>query len=162
MTDAEIIEYMNVHFRYDPDSGDFIIIKPQSNRSKSASVAGYVQENGYRRIAIRRKFFQAHRLVWLWHNGSFPKFGIDHINRVKHDNRIENLREADQKLNSRNASKPRKNNTTGFLGVSPSRGKFAANIFYDGRARYLGRFAKAEDAHNAYLEAKKQYHAGAV
>ena len=64
--------------------------------------AGCIYTVGYRRIAINRKTYAAHRLVWLWHYGSFPKRGIDHINRDKLDNRIENLRDVGQTCNSRN------------------------------------------------------------
>jgi len=51
---------------------------------------------GYIIIKINRKDYQAHRLAWLYEYGNFPKQTIDHINRIKTDNRICNLRDVSQ------------------------------------------------------------------
>lgn len=48
---------------------------------------------GYRKGMIKRKSYREHRLIWIWHNGDIPKnLLIDHINGIRGDNRIENLR----------------------------------------------------------------------
>jgi len=52
----------------------------------------------------------------MWHNGYFPENDIDHINMIKHDNRIENLREVSRSCNIRNSGN-RKCNTSGVKGV---------------------------------------------
>lgn len=85
----------------------------------------------------------AHRLAWVVCYGSEPKQQIDHINRVYHDNRIENLRLAEPHDNARNRS-----GVKGYR-ILPS-GNFAAQIGHSGQKRHLGTFASAEQAHRKY------------
>lgn len=59
----------------------------------------------------------AHRCAWLLEKGSEPPETIDHINGIRDDNRICNLRAASFAENVRNTV-PKKNNKTGFKGVS--------------------------------------------
>jgi hypothetical protein len=49
--------------------------------------------------------YYAHRLAWLWWFGEWPEGGLDHINRIRNDNRIDNLREATRSENQRNRRK---------------------------------------------------------
>ena len=85
---------------------------------------------------------------------------IDHINGIKTDNRICNLREATDQENKQNISKPRKDNTSGFLGVSfrADRQKWRALISHNGRYIHLGHFHTPEEACMAYKKAKCFYH----
>lgn len=75
------------------------------------------------------------------------KYSVDHVNGVKTDNRIENLRWSTHQENMRNRPKYR-NNTTGYLGVSfyKNTGKFRAHIFLEGKLRHLGYFLTAAEA----------------
>lgn len=66
------------------------------------NVAGGLDEKGYIRIRIDGKKYRAHRLAWLYTFGVWPTLQIDHINRVRDDNRICNLREADFHLQALN------------------------------------------------------------
>lgn len=78
---------------------------------------------------------------------------IDHINRVKDDNRIENLREATPLLNARN--------TIGLGYYHDKRNKknpYQAHILIDYKKKYLGGFKTEQEAHQAYLNAKSIYH----
>jgi hypothetical protein len=74
-----------------------------------------LNEAGYVRLVVSNKFIYAHRLIWKLVTGEWPK-RVDHINKVKHDNRWVNLREA---TGSENAFNRRKgvNNTTGITGI---------------------------------------------
>lgn len=105
---------------------------------------------GYLKVTIDRKSFLVHRLVFLMHYGYLPEC-IDHIDRNKLNNRPDNLRAADKKLNSWNRSK-QKNNTSGSRGVSwnKSAGKWHAYIKVEGKRRHLGLFDCKEEARIRY------------
>jgi hypothetical protein len=79
---------------------------------------------------------------------------IDHINGVKTDNRLVNLRITD---NRTNCSKGRKNKTSSFTGVcfDASKQKYKAAIYYDGKHHFLGSFKNEIDAKNSYDNALK-------
>lgn len=148
---------------YEPITGFFTWHIRTSSSANPGEVAGYLMHNGYRRIQLDGEGYLAHRLAWLHVYGCWPADEIDHINGVKDDNRINNLREATRRLNNENLKRaPRSNRSSGLLGVT-WRGdsqKWGAQITVDGRTRSLGRFTTAEAAHAAYVEAKRQYHHG--
>ena len=152
-------------FDYDPSSGSLlwkIIKNSHAGKAKPGRIAGAAGGNGYLVIGIDRKRFFAHRLVWLWHYGVWPKHQIDHINGNRTDNRIENLREATLEENRQN-TRDRKNNT-GFRGVyfnaRPGRVKrYSASIAVNGKTKSLGYYLTKEEAHSAYLKAKNELHA---
>lgn len=163
MLDFEISQkYLLDMFMYDPETGRLIRRKQQSKNAPAGEPSGWIQPNGYIRMCIKGKHYQAHRLVWLYHYGTMPEGVIDHINGVKDDNRIENLRVVSQKHNAQNTLTLRKNNTTGYVGVTKNKGKYQANIWVDGKSKYLGRFDCPKDAHSAYLNAKSTFHHGAI
>ena len=101
-------EYLQEHFDYDACTGAF-------HRRSNGKMAGSQHSRGYIDISIGRKLYKAHRLVWMLFHGVWP-VGVDHINGRNWDNRLENLRVADQTLNNRNA-RIRKDNATGLSGV---------------------------------------------
>jgi len=162
MNDFDLLQYMQKHFSYNDQDGHFYTVVPQANCNKIGDMVGRVQSNGYVRISIKRKFFQAHRLVWLWHNNIMPATGIDHINNIKSDNRIQNLRLADQSLNARNVRKARSTSKTGMLGVVVSGSKFAAVITHNGKTTWLGSYKTIDQASEAYWRAKATLHSGAI
>lgn len=104
--------------RYNLSTGEFVWIEEVSKctRLTTKAKAGCITRRGYTRIIVDGKSYQAHRLVWLYNFGSFPSGQIDHINGVKNDNRLSNLRECSQAENMRN-TKMKSNNTSGITGV---------------------------------------------
>lgn len=106
--------------------------------------------NGYRHGAINGKMYAAHRVAWALYYGYWPENTIDHINGIKNDNRIINLRDVSNAINSRNA-KMRSSNVSGYNGVAwyEARGKWIANIMMDGKRKHLGLFVDIEDAISA-------------
>lgn len=101
----------------------------------------------------------AHRVAWAIYHGLWPDDQVDHINGIKTDNRISNLRSATHSENMRN-SKTDAKNQNGLKGVSfdKSRGQWMARIMVDRKQINLGRFTNAQDAHLAYCEAAVKYH----
>jgi hypothetical protein len=119
---------------------------------KDGKPAGSVEHHGYIRIGVRGKTYRAHHLVWLWHHGVFPDTIVDHINQIKNDNRIENLRLSDPTLNNLNRTTG-SNNTSGYKGVSylKKRNKYEASITVKGKMHRLGQFNTFEEAKYARM-----------
>ena len=153
---------------YDKDTGIFTRTKNHPKRKYVAgSVTGVSRPDGYVQIMIEGKLFLAHRLAWLYVYGELPKNNIDHINGIKNDNRIENLRDIKQRVNVQNIRKAKKTSTSSCkLGVSfANKGRniekpFRARIFVDNKEIHLGMFSNEDEAHEAYLSAKRKYHEG--
>lgn len=125
------------HIRYDSKSGNLFWIKHPLGDRNNGKIATCLNNQGYLRIAIKGKWYQAHRICWLLFYGKFPNESIDHINGVKTDNRIINLREANKSQNQMNSIKTGK---TKLFGVTANKGKFQAQANIDGIKTYLGRF----------------------
>lgn len=90
---------------YNPDTGDLIWLKRPSNCVKVGSVARSKTTDGYLAVCVKGKQYKAHRVAWYLHTGQWPNGTIDHINRVKTDNRIENLRDVSSAENSLNKNR---------------------------------------------------------
>lgn len=124
-----------------------------------------VNKDGYLRICVKGVQYPAHRLAFVFMQGALPdyKLDVDHINGNRLDNRWENLRVVSRQVNIQNQhwATPR-NKTSGLLGVTwdKAKGKWYACIWVNGRTLSLGRHTTAEDAHVAYIEAKRRLHAG--
>jgi len=121
-----------------------------------------LDNRGYIRFGItvlgeRQRLYRAHRVIWLLEHGEWPE-EIDHINGIRHDNRLENLRNVSHKVNLKNMSM-RKNNTSGVVGVHQEKryGRWAAYISVDKRIRHLGNFKDKQDAIAARKAAETKY-----
>ena len=86
------------------------------SRDDRRNSTGSYDKDGYLIIKVKRKQFKAHRLIWFLFRGEFPDGEIDHINRVRTDNRIENLRVVTRQENVDNTTK-KINKNTGVHGV---------------------------------------------
>ena len=150
-------EYLKSILEYNPETGAFAW-KISGKGIRYGVEVGTVDIHGYRIIRINRKGYKAHRLAWLYVYGRFPE-RIDHINCIKDDNRIENLREATNGENRVN-SLASKNNKLGVKGIkkTPS-GKFQVNIrIPNGSVKCLGSFDTIEKAKETYNNAAKWFH----
>lgn len=140
-----------------------LVRKVTTGGRPAGSTVGGVHHDGYLQAKFLGRHIQVHRLVWLMHRGELPAV-LDHINGVRHDNRIENLRSVSHAVNSQNRRAATSVNKTGFLGVmlvARNRDRpFVAAIRVSGRQKELGCFATAEQAHEAYVMAKRRLHAG--
>lgn len=142
---------------YDPDTGFFTWKKSTNQSIKVGAPAKSINNKGYIVIGVGHKLYLAHRLAWLYVHGVFPEF-IDHINHIRNDNRLCNLRKATRKENGRNQS-IHKHNTSGANGVSwiKKEGVWRARITVNGRSIFLGRFSEKGDAIFARKQANIKY-----
>lgn len=126
----------------------------------AGKVAGSRHTCGYTVVRIDRVRYFAHRVVWLIVTGTMPPDQIDHINRIRNDNRIENLRCASHAENNQNMQMPRTLYLTGLPGTTFSKWakRWMSNIRVDGRRVHLGYFDTPELAHAAYVAAKRLHH----
>lgn len=147
------IEYLRECFDYNADTGVLTWKHRPLDHFKNATAwkawlsrfpgqtAGFPQGHGHLGVTIGGVRYLVHRLVWALHNGSYPDREIDHINGVKADNRISNLREVSRSDNMRNKS-ARANSATGVYGVTwhKHKQKWAASIGVDRKMVTLGYF----------------------
>jgi hypothetical protein len=137
---------------YDPETGEFGWKVTQ--RNARAGKFGCVNGKGYRCARVDGRQHFVHRLAWLYTHGKWPTEQIDHINGIKDDNRLINLRECTAGENQRNTGR-QKNNTSGFKGVGWNRqgSNWTSVIKVNHRRIFLGVFSTAEQAYAAYCEA---------
>ena len=105
----ELKNFIKKHFSYDPSTGLL-------SRDDRKNGNGSLDKDGYLIIKVKGKQFKAHRLIWFLYYGEFPQKEIDHINRIRTDNRIENLREVSRQENINNTTK-KINPDTGVVGI---------------------------------------------
>lgn len=119
-----------------------------SNYSTKSGQAGWLDWKGYRRIQLCGQTYPAHWLVWYYVHGVWPSGQIDHINRIKDDNRIENLRDVSQSVNQTNTG-PRVTSKTGIKNIHPRReGGYRVKI----KGRFYGNFKTLEQAQHRLKE----------
>ena len=143
---------------YNPNTGDFVWKISCGKRAPVGAIAGSYNQ-GYKFIKISSKKYSAHRLAWLHTYGQFPQHQLDHINRIRDDNRIDNLREVTNAQNQQNVT-PRKDNTSGVKGVEfhTATKKWQVRIAVNGKRIYLGLYNNFEDAIVARKQAEQTYH----
>lgn len=116
-------------------------------------VAGGIGKSGYRQIKISYRLYSAHRLICIFHNGDIPEnLVVDHIDRNKLNNKIENLRLITQQENTFN-----RNDARGCY-FNKNANKWQAQIGMNGKLISIGYFTNKAEAHSAYITAKKKYH----
>lgn len=143
---------------YDAATGVFINRITRGRGAIAGSVAGWKHCAGYLSIRIDGRAYLCHRLAWLYVRGVWPIDQIDHINGIRTDNRIANLRECSNAENCQNMRPHR--DGAGLLGASWEKrcGKWQSGIGIGGKRVHLGYYATREEAHAAYLQAKQERH----
>jgi hypothetical protein len=153
-----MITYDALHelFRYE-NGKLYWKIKPNRNIRLDSEV-GTINSNGYVIVTINGKKHQAHRIIWEMH-GREPAPMIDHVNGNTADNRIENLRAADNSKNQMN-SKLRADNSSGVKGVSwcSTYKRWVGQVWENGYCHKIGRFENKDECAAAVVAARQVIH----
>ncbi len=160
LTQERLKELLN----YDPATGIFTNrVVRQGMRKGANSIAGTKNIHGYIVIQIDGHKVGAHRLAWLYMYGDWPVNQIDHINRVRDDNRIANLRDVTASENVHNAANWTKN-TSGVRNVvwHKRNKKWQAQIMVNNKYKYLGLYNDLEEARKVAEFASKALHPARV
>lgn len=142
---------------YNPETGLFTWLKDRNWKARRGDPAGSVNNYGYIQIGILGWNYLAHRLAILYMTGELPSIDVDHINRVKADNRFCNLRVVNRSVNISNAG-PKKSNKLGARGVFRHQGKYRSRIHVYGKVIDLGMFETIAEASAAYNEAREKHY----
>ena len=124
---------------------------------KSSKPAGTKTKEGYIKIQINKVPYFAHRLIWVLFNKNIPlDKQIDHIDRNKSNNKIENLRLVDSIGNALN--RPFKISNTGIKGVSLDRKYYKVSFTINNKSVHFGNFDNLELAELVSIEIQNKYH----
>jgi hypothetical protein len=149
LTQARLKELMT----YDADTGVFTRIK--SIQASGRRISNRPNSDGYLYFCIDYKIYLQHRVAWLYSYGEFPEGHIDHINRIKTDNRLCNLRVVNDFENSQNTL-PAKNNLYPHVYWVARKNSFRVRIKSAGK-EYVRYFKSLEDAKKCSDEFRKKY-----
>jgi hypothetical protein len=143
ITQARLKELLH----YNPDTGEFTWRVKTNHGVNVGEVAGTVHTKGYRYIGLDGGHYVAHRLAFLYMEGRMPPGQVDHINRVRDDNRWSNLRAASGQENQWNTV-AKCNSRLGMKGIyfNERLRKYTADIRVNGRTKHLGCFETVAEA----------------
>lgn len=138
-----------------PESGHFVWKVWRGGTAHAGTLAGTTNNTDYVMVKIDRRFYLAHRLMWLYVHKEWPENDIDHINLDKTDNRIFNLRAATRSQNIANG-RVRCDSASGVRGVKKIGNRYGAFVRKDGVQNYLGCYATAAEAGAVYAKHAKR------
>lgn len=147
-------------FRLDAETGYLYRTAARKGVHAPNVPVGSPDQRGYLHVAFRGSRYKVHRIAWLLTHRAWPIGELDHIDGNPANNRPSNLREASRQLNAENRRKATHSSMSGVLGASPHGRGFMAQIVSQRTHYYLGTFDTAEEAHQAYVDAKRKLHAG--
>lgn len=158
--DRLTLRRVNNLLRLDADTGELVWRVDRGPRAMAGRVAGTITGKGYRIVTIDGVKYRGHRLVYFIANGVWPSGEVDHVHGDTSDDRPDQLRDVTPSGNQQNRRKAQSNSKTGLLGASwdELKGVFVARIKVGGVNRRIGGFDTAQEAHEAYLAAKRRYH----
>lgn len=141
----EVSSLLNSH-QYDATTG--LVMRIFKTKTKILSCKS---DEGYVVTRIKGKHILVHRLAWALYHGEWPDGIVDHINGIKEDNRIENLRICSIRINKINTTCNRNGNKFGCF-YSKRQNKWVSRIRIGNSRKHIGSFDTRIEAHNAYLK----------
>ena len=140
------------------DYRDGKLFRSQQNPSKKGVVSGSLDSRGYLTSSVCGRSYQNHRLIYTMFFGGCPEF-LDHINNIKTDNRVENLRPATRAENNSNVGL-RRDNTSGVKGVSwHSRDqRWAVRVNIGGTTKHYGYYTDLVQATEVVMRVRTELH----
>lgn len=115
------------------------------------SIAGSSASNGYINVRVNGRMMKAHRVIYAYHHGYYPEF-VDHINGVRMDNRIENLRSCTRTQNAQN-QKGRTETRNTFV----KKGRYGVSLKVNGKQIHIGYFGSQIEASIAAKQARQKH-----
>lgn len=152
---AKWVEY----FEYNTELGKLVWIKRSGRRAVIGSFVGWHNIQGYIQFGLNKRQYLAHRVIWEMHYGEIPEgMQVDHINHIRDDNRLQNLRLVSLEGNLKNRTLD-KRNKSGQAGVSFHKRskKWTASIGVKGKLVHLGSFESLEEAVEVRKKAEEFY-----
>lgn len=141
------VEELHRLFRYDRETGKLYWKISNTNGIKVGDEAGCLLPQGYIRVKIQRKSYLIHRIIYkMCHKVESPTY-LDHINEIKSDNRLENLREIGHGHNVRRSA-----NGKGIYVEHGQKKKYRAMLEINGKKHYIGRFYTYEEARQKVVD----------
>lgn len=142
----ELLEYF-------PETGSFLW---QERKKNMRERVGSVDNKGYLRISLDKVRYKAHRIAWFYIHGEWPEGMLDHIDGNKLNNKLNNLRDVQQNVNSYNTETAYSSSKTGFLGVTKVGNRFYPRLGISGKVHHFGGYGTPEEAHEVYKAQKKK------
>lgn len=152
-------DYARSLLRYDQNTGILYWLNHSKGRRKSL-VAGCKRAHGYLVTNVDRRQYYNHRLAFLLMTGKWPVLDVDHKNGLRDHNYWSNLREVSKTLNQQNMVSAQARTSSGLIGAHKAPTGYQSAIQVEGKQQHLGYFKTAEEAHAAYIEAKRRLHPG--
>ncbi len=145
-------------FKYDRKNG-LLIRRFNHGKGRVGTSSTAKDRDGYLVVGIHGKLYRAHRVIWLYVHGEWPKNDCDHINRIRDDNRIKNLRDITRSQNKQNQS-VQDSNKCRLKGVylHKTTMKWCASIGLNNKNIYIGLFETMELAYKAYQDKAAELH----
>lgn len=146
-------KYLDSILIYDPVTGVLCWRVSRSHCAKEGSQAGYINNAGYRAVKIDQKMYRVCRLVHKIMTGKDPVGEIDHINRIRHDDRWSNLRDISSSDNCRNRAAGRKH-------YYPCGRRWRVRLRINTKMQHIGTFDDEELAALVASEARDKFYGG--
>jgi hypothetical protein len=159
---AITVERVRALLEYNPETGEFKHRVARGNRHPGQP-AGAINGEGRRTVVIDRVIYGGSRLAWFYMTGAWPQHQVDHIDTDRSNDRWVNLRDVPASLNAQNVRKPQnRKQKSKLLGARwcNSRKKWKAAIRINRKEKWLGYFETDQEASEAFIAAKRKYHAG--
>ena len=152
VTQEQLKELIN----YNSETGIFTNKVTRNSRAVKGQELNPSNEGRYGAVQLNKQKYLLHRLAWFYINGTWPKDQIDHINGIKTDNRISNLRECTNQQNSYN--RKGREGTSKYKGVHAHGNKWRAKVTISGKQIIIGSFNTEKEAALAYNKQVKVIH----